>query len=171
LNRKEPKLNQFRLCFGLFHETKKYFFSVCFGVSNMYRNNRNKHACFETNLKIHLNNIHLQLQRGLDSCKQKCPGASQSSCRQTRTGAATGSCKQTRQGASRSACRQTRTGATTGSCRQTRPVQLKALVSRYVQVQHKSSCRETRPDETQALVDGHTCAAQAAVGLTPLCTA
>jgi hypothetical protein len=26
----------------------------------MYRNNRNKHACFETNLKIHLNNTHLK---------------------------------------------------------------------------------------------------------------
>ncbi len=48
-NRKEPKLNLFRLCFGLLHETKKITFSVCFGVSNMYRNNRNKHISFETN--------------------------------------------------------------------------------------------------------------------------
>jgi len=147
LNRKEPKLNLFRLCFGLFHETKKYFFrfvSVFRTCIETTETNMHVSKQTETNLKIHLNNTHLQVQRGLDSCRQTCPGASQSSCRQTRTGAATGSCKQTRPGASQSACRQTRTGATTGSCRQTRPVQLKALVGRHVTsrcMQHKSSCR------------------------------
>ncbi len=44
-NRNKPKLNLFRLFFGLFHETQNFFFrfvSVCFGVSDRYRNNRNK---------------------------------------------------------------------------------------------------------------------------------
>jgi hypothetical protein len=45
----EPKLNLFRLFFGLFHETKKTFFSVCFNVSDRYRNNRNKQNFLETN--------------------------------------------------------------------------------------------------------------------------
>jgi hypothetical protein len=43
------KLNLFRLFFGLFHETKKINFSVCFGFSNL---NRNKQTCFETNPEI-----------------------------------------------------------------------------------------------------------------------
>jgi hypothetical protein len=49
-NRNKPKLNLFRLFFGLFRETKKKFFrfvSVCFGVSDRYRNNRNKHWLIE----------------------------------------------------------------------------------------------------------------------------
>ncbi len=33
----------------LFRETKKQNISVCFGVSNLYRNNRNKQNCFKTN--------------------------------------------------------------------------------------------------------------------------
>jgi hypothetical protein len=109
LNRKEPKLNLFRLCFGLFHETKKYFFrlvSVFRTCIETTETNMHVSKQTETNLKIHLNNTHIQVQRGLDSCRQTCPGASQSVCRQTRT------------------------RATTFSCRQTRPVQLKALVSR-----------------------------------------
>jgi hypothetical protein len=51
-NRNKPKLNLFRLFFGLFRETKKKIFrfvSVCFGVSDRYRNNRNKQNFFETN--------------------------------------------------------------------------------------------------------------------------
>jgi hypothetical protein len=48
-NRNKLKQDLFRVFFGLFRETKKNFFSVCFGVSNLYRNNRNKHNCFETN--------------------------------------------------------------------------------------------------------------------------
>ena len=48
-NRNKPKQDLFRVCFGLFRETKKKNFSVCFGVSNLYRNNRNKQNCFETN--------------------------------------------------------------------------------------------------------------------------
>ncbi len=48
-NRNKPKQDLFRVCFGLFLETKKKIFSVCFGVSNLYRNNRNKQNCFETN--------------------------------------------------------------------------------------------------------------------------
>jgi hypothetical protein len=48
-NRNKPKQDLFRVCFGLFRETKKKNFSVCFGVSNLYRNNRNKRNCFETN--------------------------------------------------------------------------------------------------------------------------
>ncbi len=47
-NRNKPKQDLFRVCFGLFRETK-FFFSVCFGVSNLYRNNRNKQNCFEAN--------------------------------------------------------------------------------------------------------------------------
>ncbi len=47
-NRNKPKQDLFRVCFGLFRETKKKF-PVCFGVSNLYRNNRNKQNCFETN--------------------------------------------------------------------------------------------------------------------------
>ncbi len=42
----------FRLCFGLFHETnnnKFLFVSAFFGVSNLYRNNRNKQNSFKTN--------------------------------------------------------------------------------------------------------------------------
>ncbi len=42
---KQTKINLFRLFFGLFRETKKLLFrfvSVCFGVSDWYRNNRNK---------------------------------------------------------------------------------------------------------------------------------
>jgi hypothetical protein len=53
-NRNKPKLNLFRLFFGLFRETKKHFFrfvSVCFGVSDRYRNNRNKQNFHETNRK------------------------------------------------------------------------------------------------------------------------
>jgi hypothetical protein len=43
-NRNEPKLNLFRLFFSLLLETKLFFqfVSVCFGVLNRYRNNRNK---------------------------------------------------------------------------------------------------------------------------------
>jgi hypothetical protein len=48
-NRNKLKQDLFRVCFGLFRETKKKLFSVCFGVSNLYRNNRNKQNCFETN--------------------------------------------------------------------------------------------------------------------------
>jgi hypothetical protein len=51
-NRNKPKHNLFRLIFGLFRETKNLFFrfvSVCFGVSDTLRNNRNKQICFETN--------------------------------------------------------------------------------------------------------------------------
>ncbi len=48
-NRNKPKRDLFRVCFGLFRETNKEKFSVCFGVSNLYRNNRNKQNCFETN--------------------------------------------------------------------------------------------------------------------------
>ncbi len=54
-NRNKPKPNLFRLFFGLFRETKKHFFrfvSVCFGVSDRYRNNQNKHNFVETNRKI-----------------------------------------------------------------------------------------------------------------------
>ncbi len=50
-NRNKPKLNLFRLFFGLFRETKKHFFrfvSVCFGVSDW---NRNKQNFLETNRK------------------------------------------------------------------------------------------------------------------------
>jgi hypothetical protein len=51
-NRNKLKLNLFWLFFGLFRETKKTFFrfvSVCFGVSDRYRNNRNKQNFIETN--------------------------------------------------------------------------------------------------------------------------
>jgi hypothetical protein len=49
LKRNKPKLNLFRLFFGLFCETKKHFFWVCFGVSDRYQNNRNKQNFVETN--------------------------------------------------------------------------------------------------------------------------
>ncbi len=51
-NRNKPKKDLFWLCFGLFRETKNqnfWFVSVFFGVSNQYRNNRNKQNCFKTN--------------------------------------------------------------------------------------------------------------------------
>jgi hypothetical protein len=38
-NRNKPKQDLFRVCFGLFRETKKKIFLVCFGVSNLYLNN------------------------------------------------------------------------------------------------------------------------------------
>ncbi len=47
-NRNKPKQDLFRVCFSLFRETKKKKF-WCFGVSNLYRNNRNKQICFVTN--------------------------------------------------------------------------------------------------------------------------
>jgi hypothetical protein len=53
-NRNKPKLGLFRFIFGLFREINKLFFrfvSVRFGVSDPYRNNRNKQICFETNQK------------------------------------------------------------------------------------------------------------------------
>ncbi len=51
-NRNKPKQNLFWLCFGLFYETKNkkiQFVSVCFVVSDLYWNNRNKEDCLETN--------------------------------------------------------------------------------------------------------------------------
>jgi hypothetical protein len=57
-NQNKPKLNLFRLIFGLFRETKNKFFrfvSVSFGISEPYRNNRNKQTCFETRWKIRKN--------------------------------------------------------------------------------------------------------------------
>ncbi len=108
----------FRFCF-----TKpKMNFSVCFDVSNMYRNNRKKHTCFETKrnkpktflqpntysysvgillqadsskcvTKLLQTNTH-RCSKG--SCGQTCPGVAQSSCRQTHPGAAQSSCRQTR---------------------------------------------------------------------------
>jgi hypothetical protein len=48
-NRNKPKQDLFCVCFGLFCETKKKKITVCFGVSNLYRNNRNKQICFVTN--------------------------------------------------------------------------------------------------------------------------
>jgi hypothetical protein len=53
-NRNKPKLNLFRFIFGLFRETNKLFFqfvSVCFGVSDPFRNDQNKQNCFVTNRK------------------------------------------------------------------------------------------------------------------------
>jgi hypothetical protein len=34
-NRNKPKQDLFRVCFGLFRETKNKNISVCFGVSNL----------------------------------------------------------------------------------------------------------------------------------------
>jgi hypothetical protein len=48
-NRNKPKQDLFRVCFGLFRETKNQKVSVCFGVSNLYRNKRTKQNCFVTN--------------------------------------------------------------------------------------------------------------------------
>ncbi len=45
-NQNKLKQDLFWLCFGLFCETKKKI-SVCFGISNLYRNNWNKQNCFE----------------------------------------------------------------------------------------------------------------------------
>ncbi len=53
-NRNKPKLNLFRLFFGLFCKTKKHFFRfvpVYFGDPDRYRNNQNKQHFLETNLK------------------------------------------------------------------------------------------------------------------------
>ncbi len=51
LNRNKPKLNLFRLFFGLFFAKPKILFSVCFGVSDRYRNNRNKQNLWYGELK------------------------------------------------------------------------------------------------------------------------
>ncbi len=51
-NRNKPKQDLFRVCFGLFRFVslnQKEKVSVCFGVSNLYRNNRNKQICFVIN--------------------------------------------------------------------------------------------------------------------------
>ncbi len=45
-NRNKPKQDLFRVCFGLFRETKNKKFRF---VSNLYRNNRNKQNCFFRN--------------------------------------------------------------------------------------------------------------------------
>ncbi len=48
----EPKQTETRSVSRLFlfvSWNPNFFFSVCFGVSNLYRNNRNKQNCFETN--------------------------------------------------------------------------------------------------------------------------
>ena len=48
----EPKQTETRSVSRLFRFVswnQKKCFSVCFGVSNLYRNNRNKQNCFETN--------------------------------------------------------------------------------------------------------------------------
>ena len=47
-NRNKPKQDLFRVCFGLFRETKNKTFRFV-SVSNLYRNNRNKQNCFVTN--------------------------------------------------------------------------------------------------------------------------
>jgi hypothetical protein len=55
-NRNKPKLNLFRLFFGLlFRETKRIFFwfvSVCFDVSDRYQNNQNKQNLWYGELKM-----------------------------------------------------------------------------------------------------------------------
>jgi hypothetical protein len=46
--------NRNTICFGSFSvcfAKPKNYFSVCFGVSDPFRNNRNKQICFETNRK------------------------------------------------------------------------------------------------------------------------
>ncbi len=48
-NRNKPKQDLFCVCFGLFRETKNKMLLLCFSVSNLYRNNRNKQNCFVTN--------------------------------------------------------------------------------------------------------------------------
>ena len=89
----EPKQTETRSVSRLFRFVswnQKEKIPVCFGVSNLYWNNRNKQNCFKTNRNKpkKFSTEHLQLQPGLHSCWQTRPGASQSSCRQTRTGAA-----------------------------------------------------------------------------------
>ncbi len=51
LNRNKPKLNLFWLFFGMFFRQAPKFFSVCFGVSDQYRNNRNKQNLWYGELK------------------------------------------------------------------------------------------------------------------------
>ena len=64
----------FGFCFGLFRETKEKLFrfvSVCFGVSNLYRNNRNKQNCFKTNRnKLNFSSIY----RSCISSRNQNPG-------------------------------------------------------------------------------------------------
>jgi hypothetical protein len=60
----EPKQTETRSVSRLFRFVswnQNKFFSVCFGVSNLYRNNRNKQNCFETNR----NNQNLELLNGV----------------------------------------------------------------------------------------------------------
>jgi hypothetical protein len=68
LNRKKPKLGLFRFIFGLFRETNKLFFrfvSVRFGVSDPYRNNRNRHA------KLFLNRTIMGIKNPFESVNFK----------------------------------------------------------------------------------------------------
>ncbi len=48
----QTETNRNKICFAFVSVRfvkPKIFFSVCYGVSNLYRNNRNKQNCFETN--------------------------------------------------------------------------------------------------------------------------
>ncbi len=60
-NSVRTETNRNKICFGCvsvcFVKPKKNL--VCFGVSNLYRNNRNKQNCFETNR----NNLKLQIAK------------------------------------------------------------------------------------------------------------
>ncbi len=81
------------------------FFSSCFGVSNLYRNNRKKHTRLETNRKNISQTKHLQMKRGLfqadmSRCSTKLLQTDTQKC-------SVGSCRQTRPGATKSSCMQT----------------------------------------------------------------
>jgi hypothetical protein len=130
-NRNKPKQDLFRVCFGLFRETKNkifWFVSVFRIYIKTTETNRNKPKRFSTE--------HLQLQPGLQSCRQTRPGASQSSCRQTHTGAAKILADRHVQ------------------------VQHKALVGRHIQVQHKTLVARHVHVKHKALVDRHAGVAQ-----------
>jgi hypothetical protein len=54
-NRNKPKLNLFRFCLGLFHETKKN--SVCFGVSEPFENEPKQKSAFRNKSKLKTNTL------------------------------------------------------------------------------------------------------------------
>jgi hypothetical protein len=135
-NGKKPKQDLFRVCFGLFRETKNKIFrfvSVFRTYIETTETNRTVSKQTETNQKDFQQNTY---SYSLHFCWQTRPGASQSSCRQTRTGAAKILADRHVQ------------------------VQHKALVGRHIQVQHKTLVARHVRVKHKALVDRHTGVAQ-----------
>jgi hypothetical protein len=137
LNRKEPKLNLFRLFFGLFHETKKYLFWFV----SVFR------TCIET---IETN---ILVSKHIETNQKKCVDCTSTCTEWTRPGAAQISARWTRTGAAKTL--EDMSGAVQSSCRQTRRRAAQALEDRHVQVRHKAFVDE-HAGAAQAIVEGRS---------------